>query len=52
MLVRISCDVNTMDAAGDFHLRRIAKECIHYGGCARTPLLPLRLPSTPKTVQP
>ena len=31
MLVLISYDVNTSDAAGRGRLRRIAKECVNYG---------------------
>ena len=31
MLVLITYDVNTSDAAGRGRLRRIAKECVNYG---------------------
>ena len=31
MLVLITYDVNTEDAAGRKRLRRIAKECVNYG---------------------
>ena len=35
MLVLITYDVNTEDAAGRKRLRRISKECVNYGQCVQ-----------------
>ncbi len=46
MLVLITYDVNTEDAAGRRRLRKVAKECVNYGQCVHNSVFEFNLDST------